>query len=293
VLLIHGVHSPYLWYAVVSRRLTGARTVVVVTDPPGVVLASDGAMTRRLKKLDIRLVTWALRSVDGVVVLTEALARDFTPRAPRLVLDGILAASASAPAPESRPHPTFRVMYAGRLEDGYGVDRLVGAVRALPVDDVALATFGRGPLGPWIDSQSAVDQRIDRLRFAPRDVVLAQYGAADLLVQPRPVDQVFVRYSFPSKLLEYLASGTPVLSTRLAGIPAEYEPYLYWIDDDSVAGIARALQAVMAVPAGARAAKARAAAQFVVQTRSSSAQGARIRGFLTEVLEPRTSQRPS
>jgi len=59
-----------------------------------------------------------------------------------------------------------------------------------------------------------------------------------------------VRYSFPSKLIEYMASATPVLTTRLPGIPPEYEPYVYWIEDDSVEGIEHSLRAVMCVGAG-------------------------------------------
>ena len=31
-----------------------------------------------------------------------------------------------------------------------------------------------------------------------------------------------LRYSFPSKLFEYLQAGKPVISTRLPGIPADY-----------------------------------------------------------------------
>ena len=283
VLMIHGVHSPYLWYGVLSRRLTGAKSVVVVTDPPGVVLPSDGTIVRRLKNIDIFLVEWALRSVDGVVVLTAPLATDFAPGTPSLLMEGILAAEAR-PSASPLPRSTFRAMYAGGLFGTYGVGRLVEAIQTLPNDEVRFAAYGKGPLSSWINDQADVDARIEKVQFVKRDVVMERYATADLLVQPRPVDQDFVRYSFPSKLLEYMASGSPVLTTRLPGIPPEYEPYLYWIDDDSVEGIGRSLRAVMAIPADERAAKGRAAAEFVTETRSSGAQGARIRDFLAEIV---------
>jgi len=283
VLMIHGVHSPYLLYGVISRGLTGAKSVVVLTDPPGVCLPSDGIVLRTLKRIDIRLVKWALRSVDGVVVLTDPLATDFAPGTPHLVMEGILP---SAPNKHftSLPRSTFRAMYAGGLLDSYGVDRLVKAIQRLPHDEVRFAAYGKGPLCSWIDDQAKVDPRIEKVQFTKREVVMEKYATADLLVQPRPVDQDFVRYSFPSKLLEYMASGTPVLTTRLSGIPPKYGPYVYWIDDDSVEGIERSLRAVMLVPADERAAKGHAAAEFVTKTCSSGVQGARIHDFLTEIV---------
>lgn len=283
VLMIHGVHSPFLWYGLISRTFTGAKSVVVVTDPPGVVLPSDGVLAKTLKNIDIRLVKRALRLMDGVVVLTAPLATDFAQGRPSLVMEGILATE-TTPISFRLPHRMFRAMYAGGLFDGSGVDRLVNAVLALPTEDVRLAIFGKGPLGPWIDSRGAADERIEPVQFVAHDVVLERYATSDLLVLPRPVEQDFVRYSFPSKLLEYMASGTPVLTTRLAGIPDEYEPYLYFIDDDSVEGIEHSLRATMAVPADERASKGRAAAKFVAETRSCSVQGARIRGFLAEIV---------
>ena len=45
--------------------------------------------------------------------------------------------------------------------------------------------------------------------------------------------------------MEYMASGTPVLTTRLPGMPAEYYPYVEFIDEETPEGIARALKRVL------------------------------------------------
>jgi hypothetical protein len=54
-------------------------------------------------------------------------------------------------------------------------------------------------------------------------------------------------------------SGTPVLSTRLVSMTDEYSPYVYWIDDDSPAGIRRALCDVLRLPLDERLTKGRRA----------------------------------
>ena len=60
---------------------------------------------------------------------------------------------------------------------------------------------------------------------------------ASLLVNPRPIVDEYTKYSFPSKNMEYMVSGTPVLTTDLPGMPQEYKEYVFIIEDYSIEGI--------------------------------------------------------
>ena len=62
---------------------------------------------------------------------------------------------------------------------------------------------------------------------APNAVIVEEELKATLLVNPRPTGEEYTKYSFPSKNMEYMASGTPVLTTCLPGMPAEYNEYVY------------------------------------------------------------------
>ena len=46
--------------------------------------------------------------------------------------------------------------------------------------------------------------------------------------------------------MEYMSSGTPVLTTVLPGMPKEYHPYVYLLEDESADGIAAKLREVLA-----------------------------------------------
>ncbi len=333
VLLVHGVHSPFLGYAVIGRRLLGLTVVVVLTDPPGVELPSDRLVARLLKRLDVRLVRRALRWTDAVVAVTKDLADDFAPGKPALVIDGIASGCArkfvEGPAspgwmarkadeggvpgcisteenaarrrlggagPDELPGVTTMfekestaeranrarptVIYAGSLRASNGVDRLLDAVVGLTDLPVRLEVYGAGELAGRVSETAATHAEVVGPRLLSREDLSAAYRSADLLVQPRPTDQDFVRYSFPSKIIEYLASGVPVLTTRLASLSDEYAPYVYWIDDDSVAGIRQALRDVLRLPEGERWDKGRRAARHIRFTRSSEARGRGIAAFL-------------
>jgi glycosyltransferase involved in cell wall biosynthesis len=157
------------------------------------------------------------------------------------------------------------------------------AVLGLTDPPVTLEVYGNGELAGRVGELAAKRAEVVGPRLLAREELLAAYRSADLLVQPRPTDQSFVRYSFPSKIIEYMASGTPVLTTRLVSLSQEYAPYVYWIDDDSVAGIRKALGDVLRLPEDERLDKGRRAATYIRKTRSSEAQGKRISAFLRGV----------
>lgn len=99
---------------------------------------------------------------------------------------------------------------------------------------------------------------------------------ATLLVNPRPTHEEFVKYSFPSKTMEYMASGTPVLTTRLSGMPGEYYPHVYFIDEESADGIAAALKTVLDRSDEELFQKGQEARAFVLDGRNNVVQAKRI-----------------
>nr|WP_276512224.1 glycosyltransferase [Cryobacterium roopkundense] len=280
VVVVHGIHTPFLLFARLLRRTRGVRICLVMTDPPGLVRQVDGPLARLLKGFDRRLVRRLAHGFDGVVALTPALAEDFAAGVPRLVVEGFVDPGLAAVRAAPSEHPEqIHVAYAGGITADYGVANLVNAFRALPDPRLRLDLYGRGTLDAWVRACSEADARITHHGvLAHRDLLPALRGA-QLLVNPRPAGQDFVKYSFPSKLLEYLALGVPVVTTRLAGIPDDYRPYLQFTADDSVAALAAAIAASLADPEGAQARAARAR-RYVFEAKSTGVEGQRIAGFV-------------
>ena len=281
MLIIHGVHSPFLWFAALIRKMRLAKVVVVLTDPPGVVLRTDGHARRALKRLDIEVARRALRRVDGTIVLSKALEQDFAPRRPSLLMEGISRDLGLPDRTDSRPGRTI-VIYAGGLYAEYGALDLAKAVHESDLN-VELRMFGRGPAAQEIAALSKRDPRIIAPRALSRDDIVREYASASVLVQPRPADQTFVPYSFPSKLLEYMASGVPVISTRLPSIPADYEPFALWANGSGPTAIRAALHRFVQMSHAERRSLGAAARDYVMLEKSALAQGKRIAKFLAEL----------
>lgn len=280
IVLVHGVHSPFLWFSILLRR-KDRKVVVVLTDPPGVLLARDSSLVRALKRLDRWIVKSALSQVDGVVALTRALIDDFSPKVQAFVLPGFMDRHLEhSILPTNSERKVFEVAYAGGLFEEYGIGRLLDAIRKVNGVDVRLTLYGKGDLESRIKQVAESDSRVKYGGVvAPKDLV-GLLQSADLLINPRPSDQDFVRHSFPSKLIEYLALGVPVLTTKLPGIPSDYLEQMYLIDNESVDGLCDAIEKVATVPRHERASKATAAREFIFHAASESSQGARIVHFL-------------
>ena len=104
--------------------------------------------------------------------------------------------------------------------------------------------------------------------------------AATLLVNPRPTGEEYVKYSFPSKTMEYMSTGTPVLTTVLPGMPREYYPYVYLLEDETADGIAAKLREIFALTDEALFQKGCAAREFVLKEKNNVRQAGRILAML-------------
>ena len=113
-----------------------------------------------------------------------------------------------------------------------------------------------------------------------QDDVFQKMKEVDLLLNPRPTDIELAKYSCPSKTFEYMASGTPVLMTRLPGLPDEYYPYLYFFDDETVDGFARKIHEVLGKGYDELKEKGRQAQQFLIENKDACKQVRRIVDFI-------------
>ena len=119
---------------------------------------------------------------------------------------------------------------------------------------------------------------------APNEEIVAEELKATLLVNPRPTTEEFTIYSFPSKNMEYMASGTPLLTTKLPGMPVEYHQYVYLFEEESIQGYADALKKVLSEPNDNLHAKGVQAKNFVLQNKNYVTQAQRVLGLLKDKI---------
>lgn len=224
-------------------KLFGLKTIGVVTDVPGFRVKKD--KTTLVKKLSNFLGTKIIKMFDGYILLSEDMKDIISDKKIKYCLIEGMYLPDSEILEEPQRYDNYTVLYAGALMRQYNIMNLIEAVRQIDDPNLRLNLYGTGDLVEEIKSISAEDNRVQYQGTAPRTEILRQELKSHLLVNPRLSTESYTKYSFPSKNIEYMASGTPVLFTKLPSMPEEYYSYINLIEDETADGIKAAILKVM------------------------------------------------
>jgi glycosyltransferase involved in cell wall biosynthesis len=169
------------------------------------------------------------------------------------------------PQPPADP-PAHAVYFAGALVDAAGVNLLLEAIPHVTDPKLEFWFSGRGPLEERLKRQADADPRIRFFGFVTEAHYSEMLQRAALLINPRPSTLLESRYNFPSKLMEYLAAGRPIVSTATSDVAEHYGSDVIVLDDETPQGLARCIERSIALSAEERAVlgrRARAAVEGV------------------------------
>lgn len=159
---------------------------------------------------------------DCYVFLTEAMRELFPPR-PYVVIEGFLP---TEQFDYSNTRIPKTILYTGTLNGKFGIQTLLDAFALIKDEQYRLWICGAGGIEQKIVETAQKDHRIEFKGFLPKKEISKLQTQCDVLINPRPAEGVFTKYSFPSKTMEYLLSGSKVLMYRLPGIGDEYFHYV-------------------------------------------------------------------
>jgi glycosyltransferase involved in cell wall biosynthesis len=264
-----------------AARVTRSRIMASLLDVwrPGELVPDTWA-----RRLDYRLQRFLIPRLDGLCVVSDAIARDLAPGRTVCRVEGGIVPASFPPMPESQSGPSvssgpFRVVLAGAMEEYNGVQLALAAFELLD-GHYELVVAGRGSYDDIVQRAATANPRIRWKGYIPFADLLQEYRSADLLLNVRVTTTIDTRYFFPSKLMELLASGTPVLSTCTGHVEEEFASVLYLLREETPAGLAAAIAAIANDPERrARGARAR---EFMLQNKTWDAQGQRLLRYIRD-----------
>lgn len=233
LVVVYGQYSPWLNASYsVKEKYPDLKIINIIPDVPQFLGFGKSIRYRMQRAVNEKLVNKGIKSIDGYILLSKYM-KEVVPigNKPWAVIEGIYNNKYTPKIPKEIPD-AFKsgkkvVFYSGDLMDVYGVKDLVNAFHRLKRMDCNLVICGRGNSADYIANMSKIDPRIHFLGLVERDTVLYMQQHATLLVNPRDASGEFTKFSFPSKTMEYLSSGTPVLMCKLPGVPEEYFDYCF------------------------------------------------------------------
>lgn len=225
------------------------------------------------------------KKCDVFVLLTKDMGKIVNPEnKPSIIIEGLVDINlATKENSLSKKYEKKVCHYAGKLLKIYGIENLVQAFIKADLPDAELHIYGGGSYEDELKDISIKHNNVKFFGFVGNDIIVNEQLKSTLLINPRPTNEEYTKYSFPSKNMEYMVSGTPMLTTKLPGMPKEYESYVYLIEDEGVDGITERLCRILSESAKDLHSKGARAKGFVLKEKNNLVQAEKIANLAREV----------
>lgn len=275
-----------------KRKYPNLRSSVIVTDmiEDAMSFSLNQSLLKKIQlKFDSYLLQKAFDKINYYVLLTEFM-RDRIPQIRSdnyCVIEGLFSSNnvISNEVFDKFVNPT--ILYSGTLDSFSNVDMLVKSFEGTTNPDFRLMICGAGYCTSFILNEMKKDSRIVYKGVLDQCEVLELQKRATLLVNPRKPSEI-TKYSFPSKTIEYMMSGTPVLLYKLPGIPAEYYDYCFSLDNLSEVTLTNELNRILGLDSTVLDLISRKASTFILNRKNEMVQVQRfLKMIMLDVLSNR------
>lgn len=248
IFFIYAMTAPLMLLAsFIKKNIKDERVKIclVVPDLPEYMnMTKQSIIKKVLSMLNRKIIYKCLKHIDKYVLFAEPMAERLKIK-PKdyIVIEGMV----NKEIIESKEiiNKKNYIMYAGGMNEKYGVLNLVKAFHNIKDSDTELWLYGTGDAVDKIEEIAKDDIRIKYKGMVSNEQIIVAEKEAMILVNPRPTCEEYTKYSFPSKNMEYMLSGTPLVTTKLPAMPKEYYEYIYCFGDESIEGMQNKLQQIL------------------------------------------------
>ncbi len=249
LIVVYCPHTPFLEAAVYAKKKDPRIKICLYVPDLPQYMNLNAHRTRVYdiaKKYDVTAMMKLMDHVDSFVLLTEPM-KDLLPVGdkPYLVIEGIVTKNqidaARKRIQEVQENGLKYIVYAGKLNEQFGMKNLVDAFCAIEDPACRLVLCGRGDCEDYIRTWGRKDSRIMYLGQVSPEEAENWMRKANVVVNPRMGSMEYTKYSFPSKNIKYLLSGRPVVAYFLPGMPPVYKKFMTTIEREGTEGLREAI----------------------------------------------------
>jgi colanic acid/amylovoran biosynthesis glycosyltransferase len=191
-----------------------------------------------------RLFRQALTACDQIIVPTE-FNREYLATHYQVAPSRVAVVRYSVDTDDYRPGKKFVVLIVGFFVERKGHDVLFQAIKRLRQDDIEVwVVGGDGAEKPVnvraLATQLGVDKQVAFFGPLSGNALKAVYRACDVFCLPCRTEKSGVAEGFPNVLIEAMAFGKPVITTRHVEIPRIIKEIV--VDENDVEGLAQAIR---------------------------------------------------
>lgn len=232
IIIVYSLIEPYLKAVVaIKKKYPETQICCIVLDLPQYFDDSKFWLRLILNKYTTKSIYNLISQVDSFILLTEPMAMNLgiEGKKPWLLLEGLYSPRERKVLPKARK----TILYTGNLDARFGIIDMLEAFSLISDDNYKLWICGDGTEREAVENATKRDKRIKYFGLLKQEQVLSMQTQATLLLNPRKGNEEYTKYSFPSKTMEYMASGTPTVMYPLEGVPSSYKKFLVLVPDNT------------------------------------------------------------
>ena len=265
------------------------KTIIIVPDLPQYTYRHSNNIVIHIKNLlgkkkVLKCIDKYSAFTDGWLLFSEHMKKEIPNCNKYMVFEGVATdIFSSVDSHRIVSENNYEILYGGGLNKNYGLQTLLDAFSLIKDSRYKLVLAGKGDMQEEIIKRKMSDNRIIYLGEIPREKLLELEKGADLLVNPRTNSGIFTKYSFPSKNMEYLSSGVPMLGYKLEGIPREYDEFINYFKESTAESLSQAIIDICTVKKEISIQKANVAKEFVLNNKNKTVWGNKIFQFIKNI----------
>lgn len=222
------------------RNRKNVKSVCILADPP-LAHKRRSRILSWFKNIEYAPFHRNIQYYHGIVALNSKIVSDFAPKVPHIIIEGGLNPDGIPPIEYPKDHHIIHFVYSGALTEYSGVRTLIQAIDFLHSSKIHVDIYGDGPLKEEVIQASKTFPQLNYGGVLANKDMMSVQAAAHFLINPRIINDPMTTYTFPSKLVEYLASGTPTITTRINGLSERMLTMLYTFESDQPEAIAHGI----------------------------------------------------
>ena len=269
---------PQVGNPLIKLKKHGSRTAAILADLP---IDDNYSHKSHLIQIMNHMTEKNIASANHLIVLNKNAIEKYNPHADYIVMEG--GCEDNNGTIEFNNPKEKNIVFCGRLIDYNGIIDLLEAMKYVKNQSICLDIYGSGPLEEKVKEYASEDTRIRFFGSVDNKTMMSIQKQAWLLINPRPVDDPISQVTFPSKMFEYLTSGTPVLTTKLSGFSEEYDSLMYYCVSDNAEGIGESINKISQIPEEELRGKAKQARSYVLKHKNWKQQAEKMASFLEDI----------
>lgn len=274
IVILYEIHSPFMM-AIFSLRKYIQKTCLIVPDLPEFMSSNTSFVYRQAKKIDRIFINASIKSFDSFVLFSPHMIERLPIEGkPWVQMEGIY--NETIPINNVEKEEQKIILYTGTLGKRSGIGDLLRAFTMIKSPEYRL--WIRGGISPTDEIKEFLERDSRIIFYSPmsKQELLRFQRKATVLVNPVKTSKLHTRFFFPSKTMEYLASGTPTVMYKLDCLPVEYDKYIYYINEETLESMHDTLVEICEKPSDELAVFGKNARMFILNQKNSKKQAKKV-----------------